>query len=329
MTDEHPDVLYHYTNLGGLTGILQSRKLWATDIRYLNDANELSYGVAEMSALLAQIAVEMPDLEGDDLVKYGTLDHLGEHVPDHSDPEALGPAHRAVYAAAMSLVALIDTSKPQSPADWKVANGYVTCFTEKADSLGQWRGYSGGGGFAIGFEREALGALTVPCWNYAHGDVDLASDNWFDQPVPPPQRVEYGDASRERVLKYADVALRQYVSSHDAIVPYLDFSFAVLTVALRICSTMKDAAFEEEAEWRLSAVQPYFPRLDFRPGGYGNGGVVPYTQIAYPPGAVKKIVIGPGNAPELRERAIRQMLETYGFGVDRVEVVHSSVPFRD
>lgn len=81
-------------NLGGLTGILQPRKLWAADIRYLNGANELSYGVAQMSKLLARIAGEMPDPAGDELVKYGTLDQLREDVPDHSDPEALGPAHR-------------------------------------------------------------------------------------------------------------------------------------------------------------------------------------------------------------------------------------------
>ena len=254
MTDEHPDVLYHYTNLGGLNGILQSRRLWATDIRYLNDANELSYGIAEMCNLLEHIAIEMPDLTGDALVKYGTLEQPGEHVPDHSDPEALGPAHRAVYAAAVSLAALIDSSKPQPPVDWMVANGYVTCFTEKADSLGQWRGYAGGGGFAIGFQREALSNLTVPCWDYANGDVDPASHRWLDQQIPPPLRVEYGDECRDKQLRYADAALQYYIGSNDSIVPYLNFSISVLTIAVRICATLKDDAFEEEAEWRLVRV---------------------------------------------------------------------------
>lgn len=38
-----PPVLYHYTNTGGLEGILESGKLWATDYRYLNDASEVTY----------------------------------------------------------------------------------------------------------------------------------------------------------------------------------------------------------------------------------------------------------------------------------------------
>lgn len=326
---DNPDVLYHYTNLGGLTGILQSRQLWATDIRYLNDANELSYGVAEMAEVVARVAAEMPDLTGDDLRRFGTLDELGEEELDHSDPEAPGPAHRAVNAAAVSLAALVDESLPQPPVEWKWANGYVTCFTSKADSLGQWRGYAGGDGFAIGFKRESLGELTVPCWDYRNGDLDFDSDKWLDQLIPPPQPVEYGDEKLEAMLAHAEMALRQYISSNDPVVPYLNFSLNILTIALRICTTMKDAAFEEEAEWRLFAVQPYMAKLNFRPGGYGNGGVVPYTQIAFPADAIERIVIGPGNAPELRERAIQQMLETYGFGIERVEVAHSTVPFRD
>jgi len=327
--DEVPDLLYHYANFGGLTGILQSRRLWATDIRYLNDANELSYGVSEMSELVEKIASEMPDLTGEDLVKYGTLNRPGECKLDHNNPDALGPAHRAVYAAAMSLAALVDRSKPQMPMEWKWANGYVTCFTSKPDSLGQWRGYAGGDGFAIGFRRECLEELTVPCWDYRNGDVDRLSDKWFEIPVSPPQRVQYGNEKREISLSDAEEALRYFISSAEAIVPYVKFSISVFTAALRICMTMKDEAFKEEAEWRLIAMQPYSAKLNFRPGGYGNGGIVPYTEITYPTDAVQRIVIGPGNSPELRERAVRQMLETYGFGINRVEVVHSKVPFRD
>lgn len=36
-----PRVLYHYTSVVGLEGILASESLWATDVRYLNDSSEL------------------------------------------------------------------------------------------------------------------------------------------------------------------------------------------------------------------------------------------------------------------------------------------------
>ena len=39
------ETLYHYTNLKGLLGIVESRVLWASDIRYMNDASELKHTV--------------------------------------------------------------------------------------------------------------------------------------------------------------------------------------------------------------------------------------------------------------------------------------------
>lgn len=40
---ERPRRLYHYTSSEGFLGILASMRIWATDIRYLNDAKEYQY----------------------------------------------------------------------------------------------------------------------------------------------------------------------------------------------------------------------------------------------------------------------------------------------
>lgn len=37
---EPPDTLYHYTNLESARRILQGKEMWASDVRYMNDANE-------------------------------------------------------------------------------------------------------------------------------------------------------------------------------------------------------------------------------------------------------------------------------------------------
>lgn len=39
-----PDRIYHYTNVQGLYGIVQSGQLWLSDYSYLNDTRELSHG---------------------------------------------------------------------------------------------------------------------------------------------------------------------------------------------------------------------------------------------------------------------------------------------
>jgi hypothetical protein len=39
-----PDTLFHYTTLGGLLGIINTRSLWFSDVRYSNDPLEAWYG---------------------------------------------------------------------------------------------------------------------------------------------------------------------------------------------------------------------------------------------------------------------------------------------
>jgi len=40
---KEPDIIFHYTSLEGLLGIIKSKSIWATNVFYLNDASELNY----------------------------------------------------------------------------------------------------------------------------------------------------------------------------------------------------------------------------------------------------------------------------------------------
>lgn len=52
----HPanTTLYHYTTLSGLLGIVRSRVLWASDVRYMNDAAELHYALGLLTEGIRQ-----------------------------------------------------------------------------------------------------------------------------------------------------------------------------------------------------------------------------------------------------------------------------------
>jgi hypothetical protein len=47
------DSLFHYTNAAGLLGILQTHRLWATNLRYLNDLSEMDYSTPLIQAAVA------------------------------------------------------------------------------------------------------------------------------------------------------------------------------------------------------------------------------------------------------------------------------------
>ena len=37
--------VFHYTNAAGLKGILETKRIFATHVRYLNDLSEITFGV--------------------------------------------------------------------------------------------------------------------------------------------------------------------------------------------------------------------------------------------------------------------------------------------
>ena len=52
---ELPDLLYHYTDVAGLIGICSSQSLWATNLRFMNDAKELAHTWALMLDVLTEV----------------------------------------------------------------------------------------------------------------------------------------------------------------------------------------------------------------------------------------------------------------------------------
>jgi hypothetical protein len=105
---------FHYTSVRGMKGILQSRKMWATNIHYLNDLMELSHAeTILLNVVRAKVAAQR------------------------------------TMALEVFLERLERTSHPR--ADFH--GYYVSCFCERDDLLSQWRGYTKlGGGYCIEFK---------------------------------------------------------------------------------------------------------------------------------------------------------------------------------
>src|ERR1035441_8491044 len=107
------DTLFHYTTAAGLLGILKGSNIWATDLRFLNDAQEAVY--ARDMVIEAVTTMENPV-------------HRPEHwAHEHGEP------------------ALEEFGRYQGFVLNEMRNSefgvYVTCFCESGDLLSQWRGY--------------------------------------------------------------------------------------------------------------------------------------------------------------------------------------------
>jgi hypothetical protein len=106
-----PTTLYHYTSGAGLIGILETRSIWATDIRFLNDTREF------------QVALDL------------VASALDRRRSIRSSP-FMSALHQVLGAA------LETASRTEL---------YVSSLSEQGDQLSQWRGYCPtGNGYAIG-----------------------------------------------------------------------------------------------------------------------------------------------------------------------------------
>jgi len=113
-----PEIIYHYTNVEGLVGIISSGALWATDLRFVNDATELDHALESM------------------------LSAVGRARERFSSPAQLMLLDR---------LAAVIANKEGFPSVHSVS------FSANGDLLSQWRAYGGSGrGYAIGFATSDL-----------------------------------------------------------------------------------------------------------------------------------------------------------------------------
>lgn len=121
--DEPPEFLFHYTSSAGMLGILDSRSIWATEIRYLNDAKELSNFLDLVSFQASMRISEVGGFEAEVLRDFRTW-----------------LSQRATGGHAMFVVSL----------------------TENGNLLSQWRAYAhGNSGVSLGFSAARLKQMAM------------------------------------------------------------------------------------------------------------------------------------------------------------------------
>jgi hypothetical protein len=121
-SEEMSESLFHYTDVGAVKAILEKRELWLTDLRFLNDAQELNDGVVYISDALRKLGKTSAWRD-----KYfdESISQLTSSFDDH--------------------ISIWIDDEPT----------FVCSFSSAGNQLSQWRAY---GGYAIEFDRELLGS---------------------------------------------------------------------------------------------------------------------------------------------------------------------------
>jgi Protein of unknown function (DUF2971) len=121
LAPNEPGLVYHYTDPGGLLGIVTKKVLWASDVWFMNDAQEALYGLNAIER-----ALESRNL----------------------------PADTGAEARRRALGWLQDIRQQE-----EFLRSYIACLSFVGDDLSQWRADGRPRGFSIGFDTAELRSL--------------------------------------------------------------------------------------------------------------------------------------------------------------------------
>lgn len=214
----------------------------------------------------------------------------------------------------------------------------IACFCPDGDLLSQWRGYSVGGGFSIGFRSQTL----LQFW-------EQGSPQGFLRPVEYSSSKSFLRAvvdAREVAKYYHQVfpggidSLREdkngnrviYESEFEAMKD--DFKSLLRTIEyISLNGALhKDEHFSEEKEWRLlTFMNSSTPGGEVKPSvSVGRYGLKVYKPVAFQTSfknsPICEIRTGPGLDAESQSRAVEVLLDNLGY--EEVKISSSRVPLR-
>jgi hypothetical protein len=315
-------MLWHYTDFEGFRGIVSSRHVFSTNIRYLNDKQEFEHAL--------------------ELARHLLLEML---APDEADP----PLVRQLVSGTFER---IFTEGPLCPTNLSL---FTASFTLNGDQLSQWRGYSrGSAGVSLGFDFDGARKFTAPATPvtfapcvYRDSDKERLLRHLITFYLDPVLKLALQTADIPTVLRSLDeMAKTQPEKSREQIKEtYFDqveerrkkeLPKTVSELSMRLLHLMallKHSAFEEEQEWRfvfpVFANMPSPPQLKFRSR---SSTLVPYIEFPLIGGEtenrfrLREIMLGPGSEDALAISSARAFLDSVG--LREVTVSRSRIPYR-
>jgi hypothetical protein len=229
-----PQKLWHYTSIQGFQGIVASKSIWATDLRFLNDSEEFIH----TRNIANKIIAATPELDGN------------------------GFQNKAILEKAVTLA--FDSGP--------LANSqvFVASFSAAEDQLGQWRAYShGSAGVSLAFDLKAFRPPTdvstlvsfAPCVYdpVKKEELVLQALHHFKEEVGGYREKTFKaacDLNPEKLTsKDKERVVMEFLEANPTQkAPIENLRAAVLKTridCLRIAALLKHSSFEEETEWRL------------------------------------------------------------------------------
>lgn len=293
-TDKNIKSIYHYTSPNGLHSILRDNCLWLSDIRYLNDEEELLYAVS----LAQTIAKQM--------YKTEKSEFLEAIIENSIIPSTRLPLDSFLYGITPEIGQYIKNRESKN-------HKYIVCFSKDNDNLPLWNYYSKSEsktGYNIEFDKEKLiDNIRSVFKNSIHGKViydykkqkQRLSEIISDCNYCYKNHCRYEEEKRKWETLYWDLL-------------YWHSLF------------YKNNAFKSEDEYRIvidmNNPEQYFKCKNFREC---NGFFIPYINTCFEKDIIKSITISPIQKQQIVKNSIERLSESFDYNIT---VNNSKIPLR-
>ncbi|VVM47440.1 DUF2971 domain-containing protein [Pseudomonas fluorescens] len=283
--------LYHYTNQGGLIGVLSSKNMWATQAHFLNDPTEFTHALNFAKRIASNL------YEDDYFEVFGW--ELRTRL------EAL--SGESIFVASFS-------ETPDLLSQWR---GYCPA------GSGYCLGFDFQGVKAFCDEN----GLRLEKCIYGHEEqvgaiIELAQSCLSLFPIPPLTQEDFQHLSSEKQVDF-QMSYQKYVTGEGSAAAQNAIDIFCREL-IALAPLFKNQGFHEEAEWRIIAQAPECS-THFRAG---PSYVVPYVELNVLKGRLsilRTVMIGPNPDQHRCEKAAKIMLGSLGYS--EATVTRSIIPF--
>jgi hypothetical protein len=322
LSKQYPELL-HYTNSGGLRGILSSSSLWATDATFLNDSSEITHFFDER---LRKIVLE--DAHNYAMELGRTPQYLARMISDGGIDTVVGMEADAWHSTLRQVTLAMNRPFVLSfsgPSDERI---------RQSGLLSQWRGYGIDGGYALVFDTQKLEALLTDeahSHHYMHVQIGDVYYHGVDEEV---------QAAAPDVAEY-EAIIHQGVSRllRGGTAAETERFYEAITGLSCLC---KHWGFWEEREVRVVAIpaseevardgEPKTPPQKEVKSFDRRGQQIPYIELFDTVAStnsgvrlpIQRVIVGPHRNREAHAESVRELLANGGYDA---EVVQSEIPY--
>ncbi len=283
--------LYHYTSQNGLLNIIKHKKMWATHIRYLNDASEWLYP--------------------EELFRNNFNELLDRLLNNLYASHELRAIRNGPLTKAEEMENFLSICKPLFLSNEEILDVFVCSFSAKKDDLSQWRGYCpNGNGFCVGFDLSKL-------VKQAETQVYTIKQCEYDPKIHMDQIENLLNAFKTN-LENTDNKFTSHL-------------LLLIRKFYAIAPFIKHESFKNEQEWRIvNVLMGEKFDIKFREGKSMIAPYIEFKLAEEELIPINEIIVGPAPHMKLSQHSVKTMLMIHGFDEDSVNkiVTLSKVPYR-